>query len=1030
MTAGSAYAELHCVSNFSFLRGASHPHELVEQAIECGYKALALTDECSVAGMVRAWQALKDYQQQHPDTGLKLIPGSEFHWQGHLFVVLVADQPGWAELCQLITHCRRQAAKGEYVFAPEDLLRLQHCLLLWRPACSDIHNTLATLQPLHKRLWLLAERLLDEFDSSRYYRILELAEQHQLPLTCASDVHMHQRHRQPLQDCLSAIRIGQPIQEIRAQLFSNAERHLRSIEVLKRIYPPELLASTIDISDRCHFDPACLRYRYPEDLVPANINPSDWLAQQVHEGQQRRFPDGTPAAVQATINRELALIQRKQYEHYFLTLHDIIGFARSQGILCQGRGSAANSVVCYCLGITEVNPLEVSLLFERFISEERHEPPDIDVDFESKRREEVIQYIYRRYGRERAALTATVITYRPRSAVRDAGKALGLDQHLLEQSIARSGWRYIDGDWTEQLLTPALGKPGQLQVFRQLLQEIIGFPRHLSQHTGGFVISADPLNSLVPIENASMPDRTVIQWDKDDLDHMGMMKVDILGLGILSAIRYCLQSLSEQHGKPFNMADIPRDDAATYRMLQKADSVGVFQVESRAQMNMLPRLKPRHYYDLVVQVSIVRPGPIHGDMVHPYLRRRHGDEAVDYPLPELEPILGRTLGIPLFQEQMIAFAMVAAGFSATEADQLRRSMASWRRKGHMHQLRKRLSEALLARGFEPAYVDRLQRQLEGFGEYGFPESHAASFALLVYVTSWLKCHYPALYTCAILNSQPMGFYSPAQLIEDARRHSVRVLPVDINHSGWLHQATDYQHELRLGLCLVKGLSADDAHQVIQHRPTGGYSSINQCQYYSALDSRSIRTLAAANAFAGISNNRYHAQWQVQEHSAHDLLASGEHEAPSWSLLQLDAPSEVDDLLEDYRSLGLSLGRHPLSVLREQGYLGASLSATALRLASNGSEAWISGLVTCRQRPGTAAGVTFITLEDETGNTNVVVWLSTAQRQLKELIHSRLLQVYGKVERDDNSGIVHLVAYRLFTLDHALTQLQSLSHDFH
>ncbi len=1037
------HAELHCLTNFTFLRGASHPEELVQRAIELNYQALAITDECSVAGIVRAWQALQDAKADSANVDLKLIYGTELHWHDHCLVLLAPDKPAYAELCQLITHCRQQAEKGSYQLDPDNLFNLQHCLLLWRPGnhqfstlAKSINQRFYNPDEQHNRLWLLAERLLDEHDPDRYQHVLELAQQHQWPVTCGNDVHLHIPQRQPLQDCLTAIRYNQTVSEASAQLYSNHERHLRSALKLKHLYPAELLSRSQAIAARCHFDLDEIAYHYPTDLVPEGEDPAVFLRQLVETGQRKRFPDGIPDKVQATIEKELALIRLKEYEHYFLTLYDIVRFARAQDILCQGRGSAANSVVCYCLGITEVNPTEVDLLFERFISEERHEPPDIDVDFESQRREEVIQYIYQRYGRERAALAATVTTYRPKSAVRDVGKALGLNLMQLEHVIANFGWRYRNKRWLDDLIDPRLGHSHQLQAFRDRVEEILGFPRHLSQHVGGFVITEGLLADLVPIENAAMPDRTVIQWDKEDLESLGLMKVDVLSLGMLSAIRRTLDTLNQRqlYQHSLTLASIPRDDPDTYAMLQKADSIGVFQVESRAQMNMLPRLKPRNYYDLVIEVSIVRPGPIHGDMVHPYLKRRNGEEAPDYPMPELEPILKRTLGIPLFQEQVIAFAMVAANFSAAEADTLRRSMASWRKKGHMHRLQARLASAMQANGFTGEYIQRIQRQLEGFGEYGFPESHAASFALLVYATAWLKCHYPAAFCCGLLNSQPMGFYSPAQLIQDAKQHGVQVLPVDVNHSGWDHQLDDKDHNrLRLGFRLVRGLNQEAAERLVQQRPDSGYHSLSQCLYAAQLSKQEREALAAANAFQTLSQNRFDAHWQVSEPLQQDLLRpdlTALMDEQRTAIRTLNTPNEVENLQQDYQTLGLTLGRHPMTLLREQGKLGNSLTALALKQARHESEVFVAGLVTCRQRPGTSAGVTFVTLEDETGTVNVVVWLATALRQLKLLTQSHILQVYGKVEKDDASGIIHLIAYRLLDLSPALTELNIDSHDFH
>jgi len=1041
-----AYAELHCVSNFSFLRGASHPEELVRQAVMLGYQALAITDECSLAGVVRAWQGLKDLHQeaeQKPEAfsalkDFRLLIGSEFHSTDHLFILLVTNKAAYSELCRLITACRRAAEKGKYHFDPEKLMTLQHCLLLWQPKAgfysAGVNKDLTDHLKEHfsGRLWLLAERMLDGDDDWRFKQIRHYANEQHIPLTCGSQVHVHSTGRQPLQDCLTAIRLNQTIEECRPHLFANNERHLRSHKKLQHLYDEKLLASTTEIADRCHFTLDEIRYLYPTDTLPAGKEAGQYLRELTEAGAQKRFPDGISDDIKNTINKELKLIKEKQYEHYFLTIHDIVQYARSQNILCQGRGSAANSIVCYCLGITEVNPKEVSLLFERFISSGRYEPPDIDVDFESQRREEVIQYIYQKYGRDRAALAATVISYRPKSALRDVGRALGLDMLALEPVLANFGFRYKKNNWLDELVQRRAADAIKLQQLKQLVGEILRFPRHLSQHVGGFIIAREKLTDLVPVENAAMDDRTVIQWDKEDLETLGLMKVDILSLGMLSAIRRCLAQLN------MTLADIPRDDAATYAMLQKADSIGVFQVESRAQMNMLPRLKPENYYDLVIEVSIVRPGPIHGDMVHPYLRRRKGEEEPDYPMDDLKPILKRTLGIPLFQEQVIAFAMVAADFTAEEADLLRRSMASWRKKGHMQRLQQRLEENMLKNGFSLDYIQRLQRQLMGFGEYGFPESHAASFALLVYASSWLKCHHPAVFCAALLNSQPMGFYSPAQLINDARQHGVEVLPVNVEHSDWEHKADSGDGaqknppQLRLGLKLIRGLSQDTAERLVAARANFSFTDVQDCRLRAQLTNRESNLLASASAFGELSANRYQARWAVSEPLQQDLLTAAVS-SPDWysdSLAALNTPGETDNMLEDFSTLGLTLGRHPVEILRSEGLLGNSLTAADLIQKKHNDEGFVCGLVTCRQRPGTSAGVTFVTLEDETGSINLVVWLSTAEKQLKVLTGASILQAYGRIEKDSDSGITHVIAYRLLDMSDLLETLNTRSRNFH
>ncbi|MED5467853.1 MAG: error-prone DNA polymerase, partial [Pseudomonadota bacterium] len=706
-------------------------------------------------------------------------------------------------------------------------------------------------------------------------------------------------------------------------------------------------------------------------------------------------------------------------------------FARRQGILCQGRGSAANSAVCYCLGITEVNPANVELLFERFISKDRDEPPDIDVDFEHERREEVIQYIYQRYGRERAALAATVIRYRPRSALRDVGKALGFDATLVEKLLDGIDWRDKTTGWRQQILDKGLTRsPKVADQFFTLVNTLLGFPRHLSQHVGGFVISAGPLSELVPVENAAMEGRTVIQWDKDDLESLGLMKVDVLALGMLTAIRKALALISEEKDTPFTIQDVPQEDPDTYAMLQKGDSIGVFQVESRAQINMLPRLKPETWYDLVIEVAIVRPGPIQGDMVHPYLRRKHGMEAVEYPNDAVRQVLERTLGVPIFQEQVIKLAMVAAGFSAGEADKLRRAMAAWKSHGDLTPFRDKLIQGMLERGHDADFAERLYKQICGFGGYGFPESHAASFALLVYVSAWIKRHHPAAFYCALLNSQPMGFYSPSQLVQDARRHNVSVLPPDVNHSQWQHTLQGQEQHLRLGLRIIQGLSRSGAERVHQNRPANGYQSAAELRTRAGLNQSDMELLAGANAMPGFTRNRHQAYWQLLEHEEPAELFANEamtKYTPEPCHL-LPEPTEGQNVLADYSSQGLTLQRHPLALLREQGHLRHCLTADQLKATRPGIPVQVAGLVTGRQRPGTASGVTFVTLEDETGNVNVVVWLDTARRQRKPLLTARLLHVKGVIEKEGD--IVHVMAGKLSDLSHLINSLPVSSRDFH
>ena len=820
-----------------------------------------------------------------------------------------------------------------------------------------------------------------------------------------------------------------------ARRFANAERHLRRLDQLQKLYPPALLAETMVVARRCHFSLQELRYEYPADVVPPNVTASQQLRFLVGEGLLKRWPQGASAEVHRQIDYELQVIAELQYESYFLTVHDIVHFARSRNILCQGRGSAANSIVCYCLLITEVSPDQISMLFERFISRERNEPPDIDVDFEHERREEVIQYIYKKYGRERAALAATVITYRPRSAVRDVGKALGLDALFIEQLSQSMSWWQRQADLEALFQQQGFSNRGQLaKYFFTLLQDIIGFPRHLSQHVGGFIITKSPISSLVPVENASMAERTVIQWDKYDIEALGLLKIDILALGMLSAIRRCFDLLRAQQSTDLDMQAIPKNDSATYDMLCQADSVGVFQIESRAQMAMLPRLKPRCFYDLVIEIAIVRPGPIQGGMVHPYLRRRQGLEAVDYPSQEIQSVLERTLGIPVFQEQVIRLAMVAAGFTGGEADQLRRAMASWGKDSALIGFQQKLITGMLARGYSLDFAQRLFKQIQGFGVYGFPESHSASFALLAYVSAWLKCHYPAAYCCALLNSQPMGFYSPSQLIQDVKRHDVEVYPIDVLYSDWDHRLeagaaqNSQQPAIRLGLRLIKGFSRVVAERIVAVRTQVIPQSLTQLAHAAQLSQAHLSLLSSAGALGSLSNNRRQAHWDaLAVNDLRPLLIAGQSDTPLDAVdggakhsVILAAPSEVEIIGADYSATGVSLGRHPMAILRERIELIQRCKRQS-DLASMGHKRFIrvAGLVTGRQRPGTASGVIFLTLEDETGNINVVVWTSVQERCREALLKGRLLVVKGVLETD--GSVVHVIAQELIDCSEWLLQ---------
>ncbi len=1029
-TTAPVYAELHCLSNFTFLRGASHPHELVARAHALGYAALALTDECSLAGVVRAHEAARDL-------GFKLIVGAQFQlMEGTRLVLLAPDREAYGDLCELISEGRRGAPKGQYRLTRAAVgRRARTCLALWLPgepfAAEVALEELAWLRETFAgRAWIAVELLRDGHDEARLAALDGLSQQTGLPCVASGDVHMHVRGRRPLQDVLSAIRRRETLAQAIPALHPNGERHLRTPAALARLYPERLLAETLGIAERCRFSLDELRYEYPDELVPAGETPASRLEQLTHAGLACRWPDGTPAKVRARVADELRLIHELRYEAYFLTVHDIVAFARGRGILCQGRGSAANSAVCYALGITEVDPARIDTLFERFITRERNEPPDIDVDFEHERREEVIQYLYGKYGRERAALAATVITYRPKSALRDVGKALGLGLDQIALLSSNLAW------WDRATLAPErlreLGFDPANPTLRRLVRLVtllLGFPRHLSQHVGGFVIARGKLSRLVPIENAGMAERTVIQWDKDDLDAVGLLKVDCLALGMLSAIRRSLDLVNRFRGTSLSMSAIPAEDAAVYRMISRADTVGVFQIESRAQMAMLPRLRPACFYDLVIEVAIVRPGPIQGDMVHPYLRRRQGLEAVSYPSEAVRGILERTLGIPIFQEQVIKIAMVAAGFSAGEADQLRRSMAAWRRSGALEPFEQRLIEGMSQRGYSETFARQIYAQIQGFGEYGFPESHAASFALLVYVSAWLKCHEPAAFLCALLNSQPMGFYAPAQLVQDARRHRVDVRAVDVGASDWestLERGRDGSPAVRLGLHQVQGLGQAAAERLVQARTQRSFADVADLARRARLQRQDLEALASAGALQSLSGHRHRARWAVAGIEA--PLPLLERARPREASPLLRRPSEGEDIVADYASLGLTLGRHPLALLRAHlTRRRRYLNAAAVRGLASGSAVHTAGLVVSRQHPGSASGVTFVTIEDESGQTNIIVWSRLGARQRRELLHARLLGIAGEVQNE--AGVVHVIAQCLFDESELLGGLKASSRDF-
>jgi len=1021
------YTELHCLSNFSFGRGASSAAELFERAQQNGYTALAITDECSLAGIVRALEASRT-------TGVKLIVGSEFTLDDGLkLVLLVEDLRGYQQLCQLITLARRRSRKGEYRIGRADLIDDTNGLLaLWLPEAlpNEEHGRWLELT-FPTRAWLAIELHRGPDDRARLAQLRAVAASLQMPTVACGDAHMHIRRRRALQDVLTALRHRLSVASAGERLFPNGERHLRTRQALSAIYPPSLLAETITIADRCRFDFSELRYEYPHELVPAGHTGDSWLRELSAQGARWRWPDGVLARAQAQIEHELALIEELGYAAYFLTVHDIVRFARGQGILCQGRGSAANSAVCFALGVTEVDPARANLLFERFISRERNEPPDIDIDFEHERREEVIQYIYRRYGRERAALAATVISYRSRSAVRDVARALGLPADQLELlSRTVSSWSQ-QAPSAERLRERGFDPDSPLmQRLVALVTELLGMPRHLSQHVGGFVIAEQPLYTLVPVENAAMPDRTIIQWDKDDLDTLGLLKVDCLALGMLTCVRKCLDLLRAQRGRDLTPATIPAEDAATYAMIQRADTVGVFQIESRAQMAMLPRLKPATFYDLVIEVAIVRPGPIQGKMVHPYLRRRQGLEPVTYPSEALKAVFERTLGVPLFQEQVMQLAMVAAGYTPGEADDLRRSMAAWKRRGGLEHHRARILEGMAARGYTTEFAEQVFEQIKGFGSYGFPESHAASFALITYVSCWLKCHEPAAFACALLNSLPMGFYSPSQIVQDVRRHGVEVWPVDVrlsNAACTLVNQLDAraQPAIRLGLQQVVGLPSAVIDRIVVARQALPFVDVADLCARAELDRGAQDKLANAGALRGLAGHRHRARWTVSGVEA-QLPLFGRSSADE-ERISLRPPSAGEDMFADYASTGLTLGKHPLALIRAQLTARRCQRSSRLATLAHGTPTRTAGLVTMRQRPATASGVTFVTLEDEDGMTNVVVWRDLGERQRRVLTESTLLAVSGRLESAD--GVRHLIAQRLEDLSDLITGIDARSREF-
>ncbi len=1015
------YLELQVTTNFSFLRGASHPAELTLRAATLGQGALGVTDHNSLAGVVRAHVAAKE-------VGIRLVVGARLDLaDGIDLLAYPVDRAAYGRLSRLITLGRRRAPKGACALYRDDVLAHGEGLVfIALPDCDDgavLAQTGALRAAFPGAVYLAGHNLCRGDDRRRLAMLADLAARAGAPLVALNDVRMHARARRPLLDTLTCIREKCTIDAAGLRLDANAERHLKSSADMARLFRGHeaALAHTVEIAGRCRFSLDELRYEYPDEVAPDGCPPQRRLEELTWAGAKSRYPGGVGETVRAQLEHELALIEELQYAPYFLTVYDLVRFARERDILCQGRGSAANSAVCYCLGITAVDPSRLDLLFERFVSAERGEPPDIDIDFEHERREEVIQYIYAKYGRDRAGLTAVVIRYRARSAIRDVGKALGLSADtvsLLAGQVHGRPRDPVDGAWVREVgIDP--DEPRIAMVLAQA-QRLTGFPRHLSQHVGGFVITRGRLDELAPIENAAMAGRTVLEWNKDDLDALGILKIDVLALGMLSCIAKGFAMIKSHYGKSYDLATIPKEDPAVYDMLCQADSIGVFQVESRAQMAFLPRMKPRNFYDLVIEVAIVRPGPIQGDMVHPYLRRRNGEERVEYPSEDLRRVLEKTLGIPLFQEQAMRIAIVGAGFTPSEADRLRRAMATFRHAGTIHTFHEKMVGGMVARGYDSDFAERCFRQIEGFGEYGFPESHAASFALLVYVSAWMKRRYPAVFACALLNSQPMGFYAPAQIVRDARDHGVAVRPPDVNFSGWdctleLNEAGG--HALRLGLRQIEGLKRGDADIAAAMRGNG-YADPAAIWRRAGLGGAVLEVLARGDAFASMGLSRRDGLWAARRFAAAARNGAAKplplFEAVGDDGWGAEAPVTLPEMtlgeavIADYTALRLSLRAHPMALLRAD-FPGA-VAAGDLRETAPGARIAVAGLVLARQRPGTAKGVIFATLEDETGTANIIVWPKVFERYRRIVLTARLLRVRGELQRE---GIVtHLIADHL------------------
>ena len=1052
------YVELHCKSNFSFLRGASHPDELVTRASELQYRGLALTDLASVAGVVRGFAPAKEQELQY-------IVGTEIHPVDCPPMVLwPTDRAAYGRMCRLISHGRQQAAKGEYQLRWSDVAQWSEGMIAGLMPPIDrtmpIDSSKTTEDPqtelfpsfarskfrevFSARSYLLCEVHHGVDDSLTIQRFRELSRDTEIPLVAAGNVHYHIASRMALHDTITAIRHNTTITAIHPQRFNNSQYHLLSLPEIQARFRdiPSALEATIEIADQCRFQLDDLRYEYPTESAPPGMTLIEHLRRLTWQGAKQRWLDGVPKKIIDQLRHEIQLIEELRYEAYFLTVWDLVRFARGRGILCQGRGSAANSAVCYCLGVTNVDPSQTDLLFERFVSKERDEAPDIDIDFEHQRREEVLQYLYQKYGRDRAGMTAVVTTYRIRSAIGDVGKALGVSTDCL---AVMSKLGSDAGELPDRCALAGLDPKSDLgRRFVYLVSQLIGSPRHLSQHTGGMVMTAGRLDELCPIENASMTGRTVIQWNKDDLDELGILKVDVLALGMLSALRRCFELVQRHHDHDLSLANIPANDTPTYDMICRADTVGVFQIESRAQMSMLPRLQPRCFYDLVIEVAIVRPGPIQGGMVHPFLRARENPGTVNYPNDEIQKVLEKTLGVPLFQEQAMRLAVVAAGFTPGQADQLRRAMAAWRRPGVIENFRAKLLDGMRQRGLKQEFAEQVFHQIKGFGQYGFPESHAASFALLVYASCYLKCHYPAAFCAAILNSQPMGFYAPAQLVDDAKKHGVEVLPPDVNHSDVeAILEGDSERKLRLGLQSIRSLPREVAEEIVAQRKepvqqSGSvqrsaprlYQNVSDLVKRCRLGQSALSILADADALGSLAGDRRAAVWhslgQAKDPTQEPLFNEIDQDDDVPETLMPMTPAE--EVNADYQTTGLSLKAHPISFLRDQLDQERCVRASDLPHLRDGRHVRVAGLVLMRQRPSTAKGITFVTLEDETGPIHLVLFQKVWQRFFQIARTSNAWRVDGKLE--NRKGVIHVIVGRVTDVSDQLNGPTLPSRDFH